>query len=52
MTEVFENMMDEIRKEGYGEQVILLDSYKRLLLEQARVVDARRKLASRLKPGA
>jgi hypothetical protein len=52
MTELFEDMIAEIRKEGYDEQVTLLDSYKRLLQKQIRVLDARRKLASKLKPGA
>jgi hypothetical protein len=52
MTGLFEDMIAEIRKEGYDEQVTLLDSYKRLLQKQIRVLDARRKLASKLKPGA
>jgi hypothetical protein len=52
MTGLFEDMMAEIRKEGYDEQVTLLDSYKRLLLKQIRVLDAGKKLASKLKPGA
>jgi hypothetical protein len=52
MTGLFEDMMAEIRKEGYDEQVTLLDSYKRLLQKQIRVLDAGRKLASNLKPGA
>jgi hypothetical protein len=52
MTMLFEEMMSEIRKEGYDEQVILLDGYKRLLDEQIRVVRSRLRLASRLKPGA
>lgn len=52
MTGLFEDMMAEIRKEGYDEQVTLLDSYKRLLQKQIRVLDAGRKLASKLKPGA
>lgn len=51
MTGLFEDMIAEIRKEGYDEQVTLLDSYKRLLQKQIRVLDARRKLASKLKPG-
>jgi membrane protein YdbS with pleckstrin-like domain len=51
MTGLFEDMMAEIRKEGYDEQVTLLDSYKRLLQKQIRVLDAGRKLASKLKPG-
>jgi hypothetical protein len=52
MTGLFEDMIAEIRKEGYDEQITLLDSYKRLLQKQIRVLDARRKLASKLKPGA
>ncbi len=52
MTGLFEDMIAEIRKEGYDEQVTLLDSYKRLLQKQIRVLDARRKLVSKLKPGA
>jgi hypothetical protein len=52
MTGLFEDMIAEIRKEGYDEQVTLLGSYKRLLQKQIRVLDARRKLASKLKPGA
>lgn len=52
MTGLFEDMIAEIRKEGYDEQVTLLDSYKRLLQKQIRALDARRKLASKLKPGA
>lgn len=51
MTGLFEDIIAEIRKEGYDEQVTLLDSYKRLLQKQIRVLDARRKLASKLKPG-
>jgi len=51
MTGLFEDMMTEIRKEGYDKQVTLLDSYKRLLQKQIRVLDAGRKLASKLKPG-
>ena len=52
MTGLFEDMMAEIRKEGYDEQVTLLDSYKRLLQKQIGGLDAGRKLASKLKPGA
>ena len=52
MTGLFEDMIAEIRKEGYDEQVTLLDSYKRLLQKQIRVLDARKKLASKLKLGA
>jgi hypothetical protein len=52
MIMLFEDMMSEIRKEGFDEQVILLDGYKRLLEEQIIVVSSRLRLASRLKPGA
>ena len=52
MTGLFEDMIAEIRKEGYDEQVTLLDSYKRLLQKQISVLDARKKLASKLKLGA
>lgn len=52
MTALFEDMMQEIRKEGYNEQVTLMEAYKRLLQEHIRVIEARRTLAGRLKPGA
>jgi hypothetical protein len=44
--------MIEIRKERYDEQIKLLDSYKDLLQTHIKVADARRKMASKLKPGA
>jgi hypothetical protein len=44
--------MTEIRKERYDEQIKLLDSYKDLLQTQIKAVDARGRMASKLKPGA
>jgi hypothetical protein len=49
---LFEEMMIEIRKERYNEQIKLLDSYKDLLQTHIKVANARRKMASKLKPGA
>jgi hypothetical protein len=49
---LFEEMMIEIRKERYNEQIKLLDSYKDLLQTHINVADARRRMASKLKPGA
>ena len=49
---LFEETMIEIRKEGYDEQIKLLDSYKDLLQTHIKVVDARRRMASKLKAGA
>jgi hypothetical protein len=49
---LFEETMIEIRKERYNEQIKLLDSYKDLLRTHIKVVNARRKMASKLKPGA
>jgi hypothetical protein len=49
---LFEETMIEIRKEGYNEQIKLLDSYKDLLQTHIKVADARRRMASKLKPGA
>jgi hypothetical protein len=49
---LFEKTMIEIRKERYNEQIKLLDSYKDLLHTHIKVADARRKMASKLKPGA
>ena len=46
---VFENIMTDIRRERYGEQERLLIGYKKLLEEQVNVIDARLKLAKRLK---
>jgi hypothetical protein len=49
---LFEETMIEIRKERYNEQIKLLDSYKDLLQTHIKVVDARDRMASKLKPGA
>lgn len=46
---VFEDIMTDIRKERYGEQQRLLVGYKKLLEEQINVIDARLKMAKRLK---
>ena len=50
--QLFEEIMIEIRKEPYNEQIKLLDSYKDLLQTHINVVDARGRMASKLKPGA
>jgi hypothetical protein len=49
---LFEKTMIEIRKERYDEQIKLLDSYKDLLQTHIKVVNARGRMASKLKPGA
>jgi hypothetical protein len=49
---LFEQTMIEIRKERYDKQIKLLDSYRDLLRTHIRVVDARSRMASKLKPGA
>ena len=49
---LFEETMTEIRKERYDEQIKLLDGYKDLLRTHIKVVDARARMASKLKPGA
>jgi DNA-binding XRE family transcriptional regulator len=49
---LFEKTMVEIRKEHYNEQIKLLQSYKDLIQTQIKVVSARGKMASKLKPGA
>ncbi len=46
---VFENIMTDIRRQHYGEQERLLIGYKKLLEEQINVIDAKLKLAKRLK---
>ena len=46
---VFENIMTDIRKEHYREQERLLVGYKKLLEEQLSVIEARLKMAKRLK---
>ena len=52
LVSLFEETMIEIRKERYDEQIKLLDSYKDLLQTHIKVADARRRMASKLKPGA
>ena len=52
LVSLFEETMIEIRKERYNEQIKLLDSYKDLLQIHIKVADARRRMASKLKPGA
>ena len=50
--QLFEETMTKIRKEPYNEQIKLLDSYKDLLKTHVNVVNARGRMASKLKPGA
>jgi hypothetical protein len=45
----FENLITEIRKKSYSEQVRLLTGYKKLLKEQISVIDSRINMAERLK---
>jgi hypothetical protein len=52
LVSLFEETMIEIRKERYDEQIKLLGSYKDLLRTHIKVADARRRMASKLKPGA
>jgi len=52
LVSLFEGTIIEIRKERYDEQIKLLDSYKDLLQTHIKVADARRRMASKLKPGA
>ncbi len=49
---LFEETMTEIRKERYDEQIKLLDGYKDLLQTHIKIVDARGRMSSKLKPGA
>jgi hypothetical protein len=49
---LFEETMTEIRKEPYNDQIKLLDSYKDLLQTHIKVIDARNRMASKLKPGS
>jgi hypothetical protein len=49
---LFEEMMIEIRKERYNEQIKLLDNYKDLLRTHIKVINARSRMARKLKPGA
>src|SRR5215213_3541254 len=50
--QLFEKVMAGIRKESYDEQIKLLDVYKDLLQIHIKVVEARGRMASKLKPGA
>jgi hypothetical protein len=52
LVDLFEETMTEIRKERYDDQIKLLDSYKELLQTHIKVVHARSRMASKLKPGA
>jgi hypothetical protein len=52
LVDLFEKTMSEIRKESYDDQIKLLDSYKELLHRHLKVVHARSRMASKLKPGA
>jgi hypothetical protein len=48
---LFEETMVEIRKERYNKQIKLLDSYKDLLRTHIKVIDARGRMARKLKSG-
>ncbi len=50
--ELFEEIMAKIRKESYDDQVKLLDSYRELLRTHIKVIHARIRMASKLKPGS
>src|SRR5215204_39938 len=50
--QLFEETMTKIRKEPYDEQIKLLDSYKDLLKTHINVINAKGRMASKLKPGA
>jgi hypothetical protein len=52
LVRLFEETMTGIRKEPYNEQIKLLDSYKDLLQTHIKVIYARNRMASKLKPGA
>ena len=52
LVDLFEETMTEIRKESYDDQIKLLDNYKELLHMHIKVVNARSRMASKLKPGA
>jgi hypothetical protein len=49
---LFEETMVEIRKERYDAQIKLLDSFKDLLRTHIKVINARSRMASKLKPGS
>ena len=48
LARTFEDLMTEIRKQPYSEQVHLLTGYKKLLKEQINVIDSRIHMAKRL----
>jgi NCAIR mutase (PurE)-related protein len=50
--QLFEETMTKILKEPYDEQIKLLDSYKDPLKTHINVINARGRMASKLKPGA
>ena len=50
--QLFEETMTKILKEPYDEQIKLLDSYKDPLKTRINVINARGRMASKLKPGA
>src|SRR5687768_12018458 len=52
LASLFEETMSEIRKERYDEQIKLLDRYKDLLQKHIKVIDARGRMARKLKRGA
>ncbi len=49
---LFEQTIIEIRREPYDRQIKLLESYRDLLQTQSKVVNARGRMASKLKPGS
>ncbi|MDQ3835332.1 MAG: hypothetical protein M3270_00140 [Thermoproteota archaeon] len=49
LARTFENLMTELRRQPYSEQVPFLKGYKKLLEEQINVVDSRIHMAKRLK---
>jgi hypothetical protein len=51
LVNLFEETMVEIRKECYNKQIKLLDSYKDLLRTHIKVIDARGRMARKLKSG-
>ncbi|MFL6503209.1 MAG: hypothetical protein ACJ70W_06695, partial [Nitrososphaera sp.] len=52
LVRLFETMMIEIRKESYDKQIKLLESYRDILQLQSKVVNARGRMASKLKTGS
>ncbi|HJU35154.1 MAG TPA: hypothetical protein VJ695_08540 [Nitrososphaera sp.] len=47
LARTFENLMTELRKKSYSEQVHLLTGYKKLLKEQMNVIDSRINIAKK-----